>query len=406
MEQNGEDTIAPPKTQTKHPGNSGVFFVFTTLTCLFSLLSLDCSNMTKTSNKAPKNAKNYENLNIKKLDKSQVEISGSIPATHFESFRTKAIHNINEEVNIDGFRKGKVPERILKEKVGEMTILEEMAQLALSQAYPEIIIEEKIDAIGRPDIQITKIAAGNPLEFKITTAIVPEIKLGDYKKISKEEAGKKSEKIEVTEKEIEDTILNIRRSRADHSGHEHGKMTEEEHTKAVDASLPELNDEFVKSLGYFTDVADFREKMKVMIEEDKKTKEKDKKRAAIADKLIESSSVDIPEVLIESEIRRIQSQFEEDVARMGVKMEDYLIHAKKSLEDLKKDWRPHAEKKAKLQLVLNKIAEVEKIKVEQNEIEEEVNHIVEHYKDADRERASVYAETVLMNEKVFKFLES
>ncbi len=277
---------------------------------------------------------------INKLEKSKVEIISSIEAKYFESFRKKALENINNEITIDGFRKGKVPENILITKVGEMNILEEMAELAISEAYPKILVEEKIDAIGRPEINITKIAKDNPLEFKVITAVIPEVKLADYKKIAKEEKGNNSnEKIEeATEKEIDDA--------------------------------------------------------------------KWKKRIILSDKLIESSSMDIPEVLIESEVKRIEAQFGDDVARMGVKIEDYLSHAKKTIEDLRKDWKPHAEKKAKLQLILNEISKLEKIKLDEKELEKEINHILEHYKDADREQVRVYAETVLMNEQVFRFLEN
>lgn len=358
--------------------------------------------MTKTS-KTTSNS--YEKPTITKIEKSRVEIVGSIPADKFETYRTKALKNINEEVKIDGFRKGKVPESTLVSKVGEMTILEEMAQLALSEAYPQIVIGEKIDAIGHPEINITKIAKGNPLEYKIVTAIVPETKLPDYKKLAKEEFSKKAESVEVTEKDIDDAILNIRRSRADHSGHDHAKMSPEEHTKAVDASLPELNDEFVTSLGKFENVADFKSKVKTLLEEEKVSKNKDKKRIAFSDKLIEASEIDLPEVLVQSELKRIEAQFTEDITRMGVTLEDYAKHAKKTIDDLRNDWRPLSEKKAKLQLILNKIAEIEKVVVDPKDIEAEVEHIVEHYKDADRERAAVYAETVLMNEKVYQMLE-
>lgn len=340
---------------------------------------------------------------ITKLDKSRVEIVGTVTAETFESFRKKALANINEEVKIDGFRKGKVPEATLIAKVGEMNVLEEMAQLALSVEYPKIVIDKKIDAIGHPEIHITKIAKGNPLEYKIITAVVPEVKIGDYKKIAKET--KTGTPGEITEKDIDDAILNIRRSRVDHSGHSHEKLSPEEHSKLVDASLPEVTDEFVKSLGAFKDIADFRDKLKVMLAEERVEKEKEKKRIAISDKLIESSEIDLPEVLVESELRRIESQFSDDIARMGVSLEDYVKHAKKTIEDLRKDWRPHAEKKAKLQLILNKISAEEKIVVDAKEIEAEVKHIVEHYADADTERAAVYAETVLMNEKVYKMLE-
>ncbi len=349
-------------------------------------------------------SKTYTKPTITKLPKAQVEITGSVPAEHFETFRKKALQNINDEVTIDGFRKGKVPEAILIAKVGEMTILEEMAQLAISNVYPSIVIEEKIDALGRPEIEITKIAAGNPLEFKIVTAVTPEVKLGDYKKLSKEVPAE--EKIEITEKEVDDALLNIRRSRVDHSGHSHENLSHDDHNKLVDASLPELTDDFAKSLGDFKDVADLKAKVKIMLTDEKKDKAKDKKRIAISDKLIDSSTIELPEILVESELRRIESQFEDDIARMGVKIEDYVKHTKKSLEELRKEWRPHAEKKAKLQLILNKIAAEEKIEVSPKEIETEVEHIVAHYKDADKERAAVYAETVLMNEKVFKMLEA
>lgn len=344
-------------------------------------------------------------VKINKLEKSRVEIIGSIPTEKFESFRKKALANINDEVKIDGFRKGKVSEAILVAKVGEMTILEEMAQLAISKEYPSIVVDEKIDAIGHPEVHITKIAAGNPLEFKIITAVVPETTLGDYKKLSKEIFGAKTEVEEVTEKDVEDALTNIRRSRVDHSGHTHENMTQEDHDKLVDASLPELTDEFAQSLGDFKDVADLKTKVKVMLAQEKVEKDKEKKRIAISDKLIETSTIDLPEVLVNSELKRIEAQFGDDVARMGVTIDDYVKHAKKSIEDLRKEWTPHAEKKAKLQLILNKIATDEKITVDAKEIEAEVKHIVDHYADADKERAALYAETVLMNEKVFKFLE-
>lgn len=350
--------------------------------------------------------KTIENIKITKIEKSRVEIVGSIKADFFSSFRKQALQNINDNVTIDGFRKGKIPENILVSKVGEMAILEEMAELALSKAYPEIIIEEKIEAIGRPEITITKIAANNPLEFKITTTVLPEIKIADYKEIAKKEMSKKSDEIEITEKDIDDAILRIRRSRVDHSDHDHENMSEEEHNKKIDASLPELDAQFLSSIGGFKDVQDLREKIKISLLEDKKIQAQEKRRITISDAILEASTLEIPELLIETEIRRIEAQFSDDISRMGVKLEDYLNHAKKTIEDLRKDWRPYAEKKAKLQLILNKIVALEKIVVDTKEIEEEVGHLLAHYKDANREMAYTYAETVLTNEKAYQFLES
>lgn len=343
---------------------------------------------------------------IKPLEKSRVEITGSIAAEVWGKYRAEAIKHINEHIAVDGFRKGLVPENILIAKVGEMAVLEEMAELALSKAYLDIIIENKIDSIGKPEIQVTKLAKDNPLEFKIITAVVPEVKLPDYKKLAQKEVTKQNkDDVKVTDKDIDDAILRIRKTHASHEGHDHEKMSKEEHDKAIEASMPELTDEFVKKLGDFNDVPDFRTKLSAMLAEEKVATAKDKLRVSIADAIANETKVELPDIMIESELHRTEAQFSADIERMGIKIDDYLKHAGKSMEDIRKEWRPHAEKKAKLQLILNAIAVAENVKPEKKEVEEEVNHILEHYKDADREHAAVYAETVLTNEKVFQFLE-
>ena len=359
--------------------------------------------MTKNTQKTP----SYTSVDIKKLPQSQIEITASVSSEIMETYRTQALKNINNSIIVDGFRKGNVPENIIVAKVGDMAILEEMSELAISKAYMDIIIDNKIDAIGKPQVSVNKLATGNPVEFKIITAVVPEIKLPDYKNIAQAEIKKNDSKdLEVTPQDIEDSILRIRKSKVSHEGHDHEKMTPEEHDKAIEASMPELTDDFVKTLGDFSDVPDFKNKLSDMIAENKRDQAREKTRIRIADAIAEKTTVEIPDLMIESELERTQAQFSADVERMGVKLEDYLKHAKKTLDEVKKEWRPHAEKKAKLQLILNEIARLEKIYPSTEEIEEEINHIVEHYKDADRERVGTYAETVLTNEKVFAWLES
>lgn len=344
-------------------------------------------------------------IKIEKTAGSTVTITGSLPAEVFDSFRSKALSNINETVTLDGFRKGNVPEKILVSKVGEMTVLEEMAELALRSTYPKIIIDNKIDAVGTPEIKIKKIAPGNPLEFEIITDVVPEITLPDYKKISADAVSKKESAKEVTDSDLDEAILRIRRSRADHKSHEHREgMTEEEHNRLTDQNLPELNDSFVKSLGNFSEVSDFKMKIKETLKNQRMDEIEEKLRVSISDKILEATPVEVPKVMVSSELRRIEAQFKDDIARMGISFDDYLKHAKKTIDEIRAEWEPSAKKKVQLQLILNEIAKKEKISPDPKEIETEVNHIVEHYKDADRERAAIYAETVLTNEKVFKML--
>lgn len=125
---------------------------------------------------------------IKLLPGSEIEITGEISAGDFENRRKEALKDISKDLKIDGFRPGNVPEKILLEKIGEQSILERMAVFSLQKEYPEIIRRHKIKAIGRPEIIITKMAKGNPLGYKIKTAVLPEMDLPDYKKIAKETA--------------------------------------------------------------------------------------------------------------------------------------------------------------------------------------------------------------------------
>ncbi|MEK9181777.1 MAG: trigger factor [Patescibacteria group bacterium] len=152
-------------------------------------------------------------INIKKLPKSEVEIEGELGADLFEDFFTRALKRLGENLKIDGFRKGKIPEHILLAKIPEMTILEEMAQVALNEHYPKILEAEKIDAIGQPMISITKLARKNPLGFKIKTAELGEIKLPDYKNIAREINSKvtpeEKTRLKIIEKIIEGSELEI-----------------------------------------------------------------------------------------------------------------------------------------------------------------------------------------------------
>ena len=133
---------------------------------------------------------------------------------------------------------------------------------------------------------------------------------------------------------------------------------------------------------------------------------KEKTRIKMIEAIIEKTEVEVPYILIDVETNKIIGRMKDDIAQMGLKFEDYLKHLQKSEEDLRKDFEKDALQRAKLALVLAEIAKLENIKPEEADIEHEVAHILEHYKDADPERARMHTENVLTNDKVFKFLET
>ncbi len=336
----------------------------------------------------------------KELPDSEIEISAEIEAKDIENYRAKDVTKIQKDLSLPGFRPGHVPEAMLVKHVGELYIYNEMAEMAINESFPDIILESKVNFIGMPNIQITKIADKNPVAFKIVGPVLPEIKLPNYKKIAKSENSAKDEPVDATDKELTETVEEIRKNFALRN-HEHKEGDDHDNLP-----LPELNEEFVKKLGQFKDVEDFKNKIKDGIKKEKEFKNKDKKRLAIIEKIIAETKVAMPKILVESELRKMQAQFEDDIARAGLKVDDYLKHLKKTKEDLNKEWMPDAEKRAKLQLVITKIALEEKIEADKTAVDKEVENLLKVYKDATEDRTRAYVEMMLTNEKVFEWLEA
>jgi FKBP-type peptidyl-prolyl cis-trans isomerase (trigger factor) len=88
-----------------------------------------------------------------------------------------------------------------------------------------------------------------------------------------------------------------------------------------------------------------------------------------------------------------------------MKPEDYLAKVEKTMDDLRKEWRPDAEKRAKLQVIMNEIAQKEHIHPDSNKLEREIKHVKEHYPDADERNIRTYVAAQMTNELVFELLE-
>lgn len=123
------------------------------------------------------------------------------------------------------------------------------------------------------------------------------------------------------------------------------------------------------------------------------------------EKIIADAKIELPELLVEQEVNRIQMQLESDVVQTGTKLEDYLKNIDKNIEDLRNDWKPEAEKRAKLQLILNKIAAEQSIEPEEDVVKKEIEHVLKHYPQAEEANVRVYVETTKRNEMVFQWLE-
>lgn len=349
--------------------------------------------------------KHFTLTKVEKLPQSQILIEGEVAEELVVKHRASAIQNIQKNAELDGFRKGHVPEALLIERVGELSILGDAAEEAINEVYPEIIESEKLFVLGHPQVAITKLAKGSPLGFKITVSIVPEFTLPDYKKFAKKEMSEGDEVV-VSEKDIDDVVKEIQKNFAHMEMHKSGDVHDHNHPEIKDEDLPEITDEFVKKIGNFSDVSDFRTKAKENLETEKKHRAREKKRMAALEAIVEKTEIALPEVLVESELAKMLAQFEDDVTRAGANMTEYLKHAGKTEDDIKKEWRGSAEKKAKVQLIINKISKEEKIAPDSEKVRNETEKVLLAYQGVDPVRARAYVAQMFLNELVMEFLES
>jgi trigger factor len=144
------------------------------------------------------------------LPKAQIEFLVELPYEEFKPSIEAAVAEISLEVKIDGFRPGKAPLDMIKKKVGEMSILEKAANIAINKNFAKILEENAKDdkIVGQPMVDITKLAPGNPLEFKITLSVLPAVTLGEYKNL-----GVQATKAKIDDKEVERVIDYLRDTR-------------------------------------------------------------------------------------------------------------------------------------------------------------------------------------------------
>jgi FKBP-type peptidyl-prolyl cis-trans isomerase (trigger factor) len=353
----------------------------------------------------------YHNLSVEDLAGSEIEIKAEIPEETVATFRKKAIAALGREVSVQGFRKGHVPEDVLVRHLGEHEIMHETAEMAISQAYATIVADKKLDVVGRPNVTIMKLAAGNPIGFTITSAVMPKFDLPDYATLAKtaRETFADPSKATVSDEELDKAVLELRRRAAQYEQHRHEDAEEanepHEHPDIPDTELPPLNDETVGLFGPFKTVEDFKKVLREQMQREKETQEREKLRLGIIDAVLEKTNITVPALFTDHELNKMLIEFKNTLSRMGLTLEEYLEKNAVTEEKVRDEWRPEAEKRAKIDLLLTAIAKKEELKPDEKKVELETGHLLAYHKEADPANMRTYVEAMLTNEEVFRLLE-
>ena len=114
-------------------------------------------------------------VTIKRLPKSEVELSFALSVEEITQDLTAAAARLSERTPLAGFRPGKAPYDAVKNKLGEMTIWNEAIDAIVRRSYAKGVLEHALEPIGAPEITLGKFAPGNPVEFTATATVLPKV---------------------------------------------------------------------------------------------------------------------------------------------------------------------------------------------------------------------------------------
>ncbi len=143
--------------------------------------------------------------------------------------------------------------------------------------------------------------------------------------------------------------------------------------------LPELDDEFASEVSEFETLTEYKEDVKKNLEEKKIKEAKESKEREAVEAVVDLSEMDIPEAMIETQQRQMVDEFAQRITMQGLSMEQYFQFTGTSYQQMLENVKPQAEKRIQSRLVLEAIAEAEKIEVSDEEFEKELETMAEVY---------------------------
>lgn len=146
---------------------------------------------------------------LEKIENNVAALEITVSPEKFEEGMAKSYLKNVKKFNVSGFRKGKVPRKIVEKFYGEAVFYEDAINIICPEAYDEAVKENDLDPVDRPEIDIVDIGSGKPLVFKVNVTLKPEAELGDYKGI---EATKKE--YNVTDEDVEKELETLREKNA------------------------------------------------------------------------------------------------------------------------------------------------------------------------------------------------
>jgi trigger factor len=373
---------------------------------------------------------------VETLSPTRVRLEIEVPFAEIEPTLKKAYREVAQQVNIPGFRRGKVPAAVIDQRIGRGAVLNEAVQEVVPQQLMAALQQHQVKSLGRPEVNNLEFDDGAPLKFTAEVDVRPEIELPDLSGISVT-----VDEIQISEEEIDEQVSGLRdrfatlktMPRAAQQGDyvqldlvatidgqpvEGGTATNISHEvggpqlmpgldeklvgmSAGDESsfvtplvagdhagreadvavtvrtvkekeLPPLDDDFAQLASEFDTLAELRSDVGERLGRVKQMEQLYQARDKALDELVDRSAVPAPEGVVRDEVEHRKTHLTEELERMGRSLDDYLALEGKTEQELDTDLAESASKGIRVQMVLDALAEAQEIQVSDEEFGQEV----------------------------------
>ncbi|HZN76279.1 MAG TPA: trigger factor [Micromonosporaceae bacterium] len=375
---------------------------------------------------------------VETLSPTRVRLAIEVPFDELEPSLKKAYREIAQQVTVPGFRKGKVPSAVIDQRVGRVAVLNEAVQEAIPQQIVAAIREHSVKSLGRPNVEITEFADGQPLRFTAELDVRPEITLPELSAIEVS-----VDDVEIGEDEIDTQVEGLRErfatlktvertaqvgdyvqmdlaatvdgeevpgGTATNISHEVGSKSllpgldevlagmgageqstfttqlvggdfagREADVKVTvrtvkEKQLPPMDDDFAQLASEFDTLDELRGDLQERLTRVKRVEQLYAARDKALAELVRRADVPAPEGVVREEVEHRKQAMTDELERIGASFEDYLSAEQKTEEQLDEELTEAATEGVRIQLVLDTIADTNEVQVSDDEFGHEIVH--------------------------------
>lgn len=371
---------------------------------------------------------------VETLSPTRAKLTVEVPFEELKPSLDAAYKKIAQQINVPGFRRGKVPPMVIDRQVGRGAVLDEAINAALPKLYVEALQANELEPLAQPEIDITKLEDNETLEFTAEVDVRPEVDLPDYTGLDVT-----VDDVVVTDEDVELQVQNLRERFAslndvdraaaegdfvtiDLKASKDGEVVEGAEvsgmsyqvgrggmlegldealtglsagesttftsqlvggdlvgedvdvdvtvTAVKEQELPELDDDFAQTASEFDTVSELTEDVRTRLERGKRLEQASAARDAVLEKILDMVEVPLPEAVVDAEKQSRRESIQQQLAYAGMTMEAYLDTQEQTVDEFEADLEKQVRDAVAAQFVLDQVAKKENISVNEGELQE------------------------------------